>query len=737
MASFRNVANLLLARYRRSSERGQALVLFVLVSVVLIGSVALVTDVSWLWVNHQRMQRAADAAALAGAIYLPGDPTRAYSAAQAEAAKNGYKNGAGGITVTPLQDPKNLRRLTVNINGAVGTYFARVFCINGGVCLKTVPVGATGRAEYTLPVPMGSPQNYYGVGYFVDAVTTTTSTPVNGDTNWQATGLAVSGGAWSSPTSAYTDDNVYASETSNGHQQIWDGFGLLDFGVAPPSDPSLAILGIEVRMNGAYLQGYGTSTLCQLGAQVSWDAGATWSTKLLTTALGTTYTDVRAVGSSSSTSAWGSHTWTRNDLTDSNFRVRLEWINGNSQCASTRSVRLDQLQARITWKYDSITTTTTIGPTDVKSPTGAVLAPQNYWGVMQSQGSSIVDGDAYMSKWNIAKSSQNSTYQPADYYNYAVEFPAGATGGEVWVFDPGFCDGGSSRGTGEWWLGSDKPVSAYYDLWDTGSTPYDESDDTLVYSSGHLYEEFLFSDHELGSTSSPDCSAKSWHHNWWKIPGVVLSGGSKGRVYRLHTYTTDFARPTNQDDTNGMNAFAIWATATGGTPRVYGYGAMEAYVRLPGGKSSEFYLARIEAAHAGKTLIINLWDPGDTGALAAKLEILQPTATSYQPVSFSYTAKRVASSSSASSCDSNTGTNVTFVTTNSGNSSKFNGCWLTMEVVLPNGYDAPHPSSDTVTTEGGWWKIRYTMSGTSTDFSTDVTTWTATIRGSPVHLVVP
>mgnify|MGYP001391946105 CR=1 FL=1 len=80
-----------------------------------------------------------------------------------------------------------------------------------------------------------------------------------------------------------------------------------------------------------------------------------------------------------------------------------------------------------------------------------------------------------------------------------------------------------------------------------------------------------------------------------------------------------------------LNAFAFYASATGGTPRIYGLGAMEAYIRLPGGQASEFYLAQIDAVHAGKTMIINLWDPGDTGSLSADLEILQPTGSGFSP----------------------------------------------------------------------------------------------------------
>ena len=80
---------------------------------------------------------------------------------------------------------------------------------------------------------------------------------------------------------------------------------------------------------------------------------------------------------------------------------------------------------------------------------------------------------------------------------------------------------------------------------------------------------------------------------------------------------------------------------------------------------------------------------------------------------------------------------MTSVTTNTGGTSLYNGCWLTITIVLPNTYDAPHPSSDTVTNEGGWWKIRYIMSGVATEFSTDLTTWQVQVKGSPVHLVIP
>ena len=123
-----------------SGERGQVLVLFVLVSTVLLGAAAIVTDASWLYVSQQRMQRAADAAALAGAVYLPGDPSRAYATARAESAKNGYAHGVDTVVVDPSTDSANPRRLIVDIDQNVDTYFARLLCFTEQICLSDVDV---------------------------------------------------------------------------------------------------------------------------------------------------------------------------------------------------------------------------------------------------------------------------------------------------------------------------------------------------------------------------------------------------------------------------------------------------------------------------------------------------------------------------------------------------------------------------------------------------------------------
>ncbi|TME61380.1 MAG: hypothetical protein E6I51_09035 [Chloroflexi bacterium] len=138
-------------------EHGQTIVVAALLLTLLIALVGLGVDVSWFSFNLVRMQRAADAAALAGVVYLPGDPTGANTAALAEATKNGYTNGVGGVSVTPVQDSLNNRALAVTIRAPVQSYFAKI------VGVATFPGERNSRAEFVLPLPMGSPQDYYGV----------------------------------------------------------------------------------------------------------------------------------------------------------------------------------------------------------------------------------------------------------------------------------------------------------------------------------------------------------------------------------------------------------------------------------------------------------------------------------------------------------------------------------------------------------------------------------------------
>lgn len=536
----------------REGQRGQILALFALMLFVFVGMVAVVIDVSWLWASGLKVQRASDAAALAGVVHLPGNAAGAYQAAREEATKNGYTGGSG-TTVSAQQDSTNARRLVVTINTQVETFFAKLFGIN------TFQISRTSKAEYALPVPMGSPQNYYGVMVMRTPGSTTTTQVVSSD-------------------------------------------------------------------------------------------------------------------------------------------------------GSTR------------------------------------LASQGFWGTAISQGADKIDGDPFLAKWDPVSPARNSEYAPADYHNYVVELAPNTVGGSVWIFDAPFCATDGRSGTGDRWLSNMQPVSTFYSLFDTNGTPADFSDDTALAGSGTLFRGVRAADSDLGASVYPllgadECRAgttsnsgdpRYWHNRWWPLASG-LSAGAAGRTLRVHVTTTDSSSPGDQDATDAHNNFAIEARATVGlTPRVYGLGAMGAYFAVQGGGSSEFFMAQIDAVHAGKTMVIELWDPGDTNNLQGSLQILRPTPLGYQPATFLWRSDLASASNRASACNNQGSWSTTSVTTNSGGTNHFNGCWLTITIPLDATYDAPTPP----TVPGpGWWKIRYNMSGLTSQTSNDLTAWRVSLVGSPVHLV--
>jgi hypothetical protein len=82
------------------SERGQILIIFAFSLLVVFGVAALVFDGGMMLLEKRTQQNAADAAALAGARFLPGNSAAASSAAFDVATTNGFTNGLNGQTVT-------------------------------------------------------------------------------------------------------------------------------------------------------------------------------------------------------------------------------------------------------------------------------------------------------------------------------------------------------------------------------------------------------------------------------------------------------------------------------------------------------------------------------------------------------------------------------------------------------------------------------------------------------------
>ncbi len=775
----------------RPAPRGQVLVIFAGTFVVLLLMASLVIDLAWLWTNTLKIQRAADAAALAGVVQLPDQQATAYQLAINEAFKNGYDDADPDISVEPFQDALSKRRLQVRVTAPVKTFFL------GLIGMDTVTVSRIAEAEFVLPVPMGSPENYYGVFGDVRGATFSTTGNVNvtddtqnfdGNPNnaWDVAATQPSGN-WTNPSRADgSNNNQFAvSTTANGSSQQWGDFS---FGF---NTPVISIDGIQVRMRADLTGSNSPTSNCRVDVALSstGGAGATpWTTAARTTGPISTTESSFIVGGTSD--LWG-RTWTQGDFADgpTKFRVRLTW--NKVSCGANRTVSIDTLEVNVVYTYQTTGTTTTTAtyqlhgpgtPCDNGAPNcfkatpaglGQVLNPRGFWATMNTEGAENINGDAYQPYYdrisgptqvalNCPTSVLSACYGPDDYYNYAIEMPPNSTGGYVYVFDPVFCDTALNAGTGDRWFGGvGTPISSFYELYyDANNTPYNFADDPFWIPIDNTFRQIAASDSTMGGSGGSECRQSStpygdgrdYHNSWYLLnPGKAMVGGPSGTIYRLHTTGTELANPTQQRTANGEQSFAIYATSDqgiggGAYPRVYGLGAMQMFTPLSASgppTQSEFYLAQIDSVHKTKTLELKLWDPGDTNPLSGYVEVLIPCAPGtpvtvgncpgggWTAATVSYVAQTgTANSNRTNSCNNDSSSSTTTITTSTP-TSRFNGCWVTISAVIPSWYTGGGGAA----THDAWWKIRYTMSGNGT--SSDVTTWTANIRGNPVHLIKP
>ncbi|QIG42367.1 hypothetical protein G5V58_05920 [Nocardioides anomalus] len=140
---------------RRRQEAGYAaLLVCMLTAAVFIPVAALAVDVSRWYVEIQRVQNAADAAATAGVTYLPSDLDSAEDTAISVAARNGYPNSGSTSVKVELGSKPTQLKVTVSsrIRNSLAGYFNADFA--------TIERSAV--ADYNGPAPMGSPCNTFG-----------------------------------------------------------------------------------------------------------------------------------------------------------------------------------------------------------------------------------------------------------------------------------------------------------------------------------------------------------------------------------------------------------------------------------------------------------------------------------------------------------------------------------------------------------------------------------------------
>jgi hypothetical protein len=138
-----------------SGEGGYVAIMTALLLFVFLGFAAFAVDVGHWYLVGQKEQRAADAAAMAGVTYLPGDTASAYATAQTFSKVNGFANGVSATTVTAGLAGQPTR-LQVTVSQTVTNFFGSL------LGRPTTAVSRTAIADYAGPVPLGSPCNEFG-----------------------------------------------------------------------------------------------------------------------------------------------------------------------------------------------------------------------------------------------------------------------------------------------------------------------------------------------------------------------------------------------------------------------------------------------------------------------------------------------------------------------------------------------------------------------------------------------
>ncbi len=374
------------------------------------------------------------------------------------------------------------------------------------------------------------------------------------------------------------------------------------------------------------------------------------------------------------------------------------------------------------------------GCNPVNGTGGGALSSQGFWGAVITKGGNRGNGDLYSTFYN-GNPTTNTQYD-ANGYSYQVDFPTGTSNGTIYVYDPTFCATGKGNingtpakgqqlGTGDHWIGNGpSQVTTEFKLWDTNGTPYSTSDDTLITTDGGLFTNkrqvdkgaFAGDQNYGGGVNSgsglTDCQNDIYHNAWWTMKTGLAAGS-----YRLQVTTSS----SNNNSVNAENMWGLEATATGGTPHIFGQSRMCTYNNVPPLTNQVFFLAQIGAVHAGKTLEIKVHDLGDVGG-NAYIQVLMPATADYVQANFSYQVNGGAWTN-----------NVNELQVASNGSNLYDNSLITIQIVLPITYTAPQPATETL--GAGWFKIKYRLTGTAG--GNDTATWSVNIRGNPVHLVTP
>jgi hypothetical protein len=415
--------------------------------------------------------------------------------------------------------------------------------------------------------------------------------------------------------------------------------------------------------------------------------------------------------------------------------------NGGNQSAGNRLCR---------WQT-AISSTTPPTPPNPISPTRS----PGFWAQIEGPATIATNGDVYSTRCYTTSnctSVENAQYEDlldADRgYWYVVKVPAASVGSiDINVFDASHNTNGTLNVlAGDRSFTSNSTFPTDFKVYQQ-TNPLDFSVRSAVFASST-------GDEVDGSCnwSVQGGTATAFRGTWRRL--CTITSPAPGATYLINVQTPGTTG-------NGVNGYALEAV-TGGShsnpnqPALYAYANMGMYNNNTCSGSgctpppATFYLAEVGPQFAGRTLVVDLWDPGDVSSGNASMFPKMPSPTQPRPVQDVAADACTFTSSPAPNPVQNGGdpTGETYsspqpsdtpircgiVTATSG-ARRFNGTWLTIRIDIPPSYtctlNTPTTPINPETTAGScWWGIEYRFTASSQD----VTTWQARIEGNPVHL---
>lgn len=663
---------------RAQQEGGYVLVKFALLLVPLLLMTGLSVDVGSWYSRIADIQKAADAAALAGVVWLP-DETAAARYAREEATRNGFTDGVDNISVDIERAGDRRLRVTIS-DGTVESFFWSN--LGGG----DIDLTRSALAEYVLPVPLGSPRNYFGTGrlldgdareYLYQAVNPACTSKVQGDRHQAMHFKPFTKDSWGRETTHLA--NCGAPVSNKDYRER--GYELyIEAQEGRPSDIEVLLYDPQYTNAGVKYQVQGPDDCTTTPNYSAW-VEATSSTAQ-TVITGPAQYQVRTKRSNGQYNAYGStQTLARGASVVSNFdliryRVQADW---NPSAAG--------------W----------IGPHSTTSSTQITVTGPAVYQLRDSVSDGTYDNPVWLNDGQTYRIRRDRIR-----YRELVRVNTTTTCVPTWVTQTEAAID-NQLATGDAYS-EDEDFT--FTLYAADDTPLDDSDNvpvpgcSKVFTPGTTFDNRVY----LGSRR-------------WNVLCTITTGMKDGRyILRVQNEGTRFTHVV--EGSNSWGAVARYTSSSGDglcdgridpmCPRVYGRDAISVYANSQDATAS-FFLAEIEPEHTGKTLELELWDPGEGGNT---IKFLKPTGeNTWQAVDVTWTSYN----DDGSPHDASTSSEPTISLQTDGND-RFNGRLLRIQIPL-EGYDPP--------ANNRWWKIEYSFGSKVTDR----TTWSARVIGDPVHLL--